>query len=135
MNNSSSHTADLPFISHLIELRNRLMRIVIFIACIALPLSIYANEIYALLAQPLMAHLPQNSTMIATNVTSPFMTPFKLSLVTAVFISMPFVLYQFWGFLAPHFIAMNSALFFHCSLQVRFYFTVVWRLPILLLRL
>ena len=69
MNNSSSHTADLPFISHLIELRNRLMRIVIFIACIALPLSIYANEIYALLAQPLMAHLPQNSTMIATNVT------------------------------------------------------------------
>jgi sec-independent protein translocase protein TatC len=101
MNNSSSHTADLPFISHLIELRNRLMRIVIFIACIALPLSIYANEIYALLAQPLMAHLPQNSTMIATNVTSPFMTPFKLSLVTAVFISMPFVLYQFWGFLAP----------------------------------
>ncbi len=101
MNNSSSHTADLPFISHLIELRNRLMRIVIFFACIALPLSIYANEIYALLAQPLMAHLPQNSTMIATNVTSPFMTPFKLSLVTAVFISMPFVLYQFWGFLAP----------------------------------
>jgi sec-independent protein translocase protein TatC len=101
MNNSSSYTADLPFISHLIELRNRLIHIVIFIACIALPLSIYANDIYALLAQPLMAHLPQNSSMIATNVTSPFMTPFKLSLVTSIFISMPFVLYQFWGFLAP----------------------------------
>ncbi len=99
MNKSSS--AELPFIAHLIELRNRLLHIVLCIAFLALPLSIYANDIYALLAQPLMAHLPQNSTMIATNVTSPFMTPFKLSLLTAVFLSVPFILYQFWGFLAP----------------------------------
>ena len=93
MNKSS---AELPFIAHLIELRNRLLHIVLCIAFLALPLSMYANDIYAL-----MAHLPQNSTMIATNVTSPFMTPFKLSLLTAVFLSVPFILYQFWGFLAP----------------------------------
>jgi sec-independent protein translocase protein TatC len=99
MNKSSS--AELPFIAHLIELRNRLLHIVLCIAFLALPLSIYANDIYGLLAQPLMAHLPQNSTMIATNVTSPFMTPFKLSFLTAVFLSVPFILYQFWGFLAP----------------------------------
>ncbi len=95
------YTAELPFIAHLIELRNRLLHIVLCIAFLALPLSMYANDIYALMAQPLMAHLPQNSSMIATNVTSPFMTPFKLSLVTAVFLSVPFILYQIWGFLAP----------------------------------
>lgn len=96
-----NYTAELPFIAHLIELRNRLLHIVLCIAFLALPLSMYANDIYALMAQPLMAHLPLNSSMIATNVTSPFMTPFKLSLVTAVFLSVPFILYQFWGFLAP----------------------------------
>lgn len=101
MNKSNFSTADLPFLAHLIELRNRLMRCVLCIAFFALPLSVYSNEIYAQLAQPLMAHLPQNSSMIATNVTSPFMTPFKLSLVTAVFLSVPFILGQFWGFLAP----------------------------------
>ena len=98
---NKSNSAELPFIAHLIELRNRLLHVVLCIAFLALPLSMYANDIYALMAQPLMAHLPQNSSMIATNVTSPFMTPFKLSLVTAVFLSVPFILYQFWEFLAP----------------------------------
>ncbi len=98
---NKTYTADLPFITHLIEFRNRLLRMVLCVVFVALPLSMYANDIYGLLAQPLMVHLPQNSTMIATNVTSPFMTPFKLSFVTAVFISVPFILYQFWGFLAP----------------------------------
>lgn len=101
MSNPNFSTTDLPFLAHLIELRNRLLRCVLCIAFFALPLSVYSNDIYALLAQPLMAHLPQNSSMIATNVTSPFMTPFKLSLLTAVFLSVPFILGQFWGFLAP----------------------------------
>jgi sec-independent protein translocase protein TatC len=100
MNNSHS-SEDLPFIAHLVELRNRLLRIVLCIVIIALPMSIYANDIYTILAKPLLAHLPQHSTMIATNVTSPFMTPFKLSLVTAVFISVPYILAQIWGFVAP----------------------------------
>jgi sec-independent protein translocase protein TatC len=101
MSNPNFSTADLPFLSHLIELRNRLLRMVLCVLFFVLPLSIYSNEIYALLAQPLMAHLPQNSSMIATNVTSPFMTPFKLSFLTAVFLSVPYILGQFWGFLAP----------------------------------
>jgi sec-independent protein translocase protein TatC len=101
MDKANSTTAELPFITHLVELRNRLLHIVLCIVFLALPLSMYANDIYSIIAQPLMVHLPQNSTMIATNVTSPFMTPFKLSMLTAVFLSVPFILYQFWGFLAP----------------------------------
>lgn len=101
MSQPNFSSTDLPFLAHLIELRNRLLRCVLCIAFFALPLSVYSNEIYALLAKPLMAHLPQNSSMIATNVTSPFMTPFKLSLLTAVFLSVPFILGQFWSFLAP----------------------------------
>ncbi len=128
---NKTHSADLPFIAHLIELRNRLLHIVLCIVAIALPLSIYANDIYGLLAQPLIAHLPQNSTMIATNVTSPFMTPFKLSLLTAVFLSVPFILYQFWGFLSPALykneqraifpILIASTILFYCGVAFAYF--------------
>jgi len=90
-----------PFISHLIELRNRLLRIVFFVLAVFLGLALYANEIYSLLAGPLLEHMPKNSTMIAIDVASPFFTPFKLALVAAIFISVPFILYQFWAFVAP----------------------------------
>ena len=93
--------AALPFISHLIELRTRLLKIVVFVIAVFLALSAYANEIYSFLAGPLMKHMPQNSTMIAIDVASPFFTPFKLALVVAVFISVPVILYQFWAFVAP----------------------------------
>lgn len=90
-----------PFISHLIELRNRLLRSVLCVLIVFLGLASYANEIYSLLAGPLLQHMPKNSTMIAIDVASPFFTPFKLVLVVAVFISVPFILYQFWAFVAP----------------------------------
>ncbi len=93
--------AALPFISHLIELRTRLLKIVVFVIAVFLALSAYANEIYSFLAGPLRKHMPQNSTMIAIDVASPFFTPFKLALVVAVFISVPVILYQFWAFVAP----------------------------------
>lgn len=93
--------AALPFMSHLIELRTRLLKIVVFVIAVFLALSAYANEIYSFLAGPLMKHMPQNSTMIAIDVASPFFTPFKLALVVAVFISVPVILYQFWAFVAP----------------------------------
>lgn len=92
---------ELPFLSHLIELRDRLLRAVVFILVIFLCLFSFANEIYHQLAAPLLASLPQGSTMIATGVASPFLTPFKLSLVLSVFIAMPYLLYQLWGFIAP----------------------------------
>lgn len=90
-----------PLIEHLIELRSRLMRSVISIFVIFLGLYPFANEIYTFVAQPLMALLPEGSQMIATEVASPFLAPFKLTLVVAVFIAIPYVLHQAWSFVAP----------------------------------
>lgn len=90
-----------PLIEHLIELRSRLMRAVIVILVIFLGLYSFANDIYTFVAEPLMALLPEGSQMIATEVASPFLAPFKLTLVVAVFIAIPFVLHQAWAFIAP----------------------------------
>ena len=83
-----------PFISHLIELRNRLLRIVLVVLVVFLGMTPFANEIYTYLAGPLLQHMPENSSMIAIDVASPFLTPFKLVLVAAVFISIPMIFYQ-----------------------------------------
>ena len=101
MSQNKSEEAEQPFISHLIELRNRLLKVILCVLVVFLGLAVYANQIYSILAGPLMKHMPQNSTMIAIDVASPFFTPFKLALVVAVFISVPFILYQFWAFVAP----------------------------------
>lgn len=93
--------SEQTFISHLIELRNRLLRIILCVLLVFLGLTTYANQIYSLVADPLMKHMPEHSTMIAIDVASPFLTPFKLALVVAVFISIPVILYQFWAFVAP----------------------------------
>lgn len=91
----------MPFLSHLIELRSRLMRIVVTVLVIFAGLASYSNEIYSYLSVPLLKYLPENSTMIAIDVASPFFTPFKLSLVCAGFIAVPVILYQVWAFVAP----------------------------------
>ncbi len=98
---SSLENAGQSFISHLIEMRNRLLRVVLTVLVVFLGLAPFANEIYTYLAGPLMQHMPENSTMVAIDVASPFFTPFKLALVTAAFISAPVILYQFWAFVAP----------------------------------
>ena len=90
-----------PFVKHLIELRDRLLRVVLVIALIFLGLFPFANDLYHFLAEPLLRHMPAGTSMIATEVASPFLTPFKLSLVTAMFIAVPFILYQAWAFIAP----------------------------------
>lgn len=90
-----------PFVSHLLELRDRLLRAVAVVALFFLGLFPFANDIYIWVASPLMAHLPEGTSMIATEVASPFLTPFKLSLVASVFLAMPFILYQLWAFIAP----------------------------------
>ena len=97
----NNETAEQPFISHLIELRNRLLRIVVFVLVIFLCLAPFANQIYEYLADPLLKYMPDNSQMIAIDVVSPFFTPFKLALVASIFISAPFILYQMWAFVAP----------------------------------
>jgi sec-independent protein translocase protein TatC len=101
MTNLSDPGVESSFISHLIELRNRLLRVVVCVLLVFLATASFANEIYSYLAEPLLHHMPKNSSMIAIDVASPFFTPFKLAFVVAVFISIPFILYQFWGFVAP----------------------------------
>jgi sec-independent protein translocase protein TatC len=88
-------------ISHLIELRERLLKAVAAILIVLVVLLPFANKLYAWLALPLIAHLPQGGTMIATEVISPFLTPIKLAFFVALVIAMPIVLYQLWAFVAP----------------------------------
>lgn len=88
-------------VSHLLELRNRLLRAIITVLAITLVLLPFANDLYHLLARPLMAHLPKTNSMIATEVAAPFLIPFKLTLVTAIALSVPMLLYQIWAFIAP----------------------------------
>lgn len=90
-----------PLINHLIELRTRLLRSVLCVILIFCGLYYFANDIYLVVSEPLRVFLPEGSSMIATDVASPFFTPFKLALMCALFISMPFILYQIWGFIAP----------------------------------
>jgi sec-independent protein translocase protein TatC len=92
---------ELPLIEHLVELRARLLRALLAVLVVFLPLIAFANEIYNAVALPLLAKLPQGSSMIATEVASPFLVPFKLSIFLALFIAMPYVLYQIWAFVAP----------------------------------
>jgi len=105
-NNQDPATPELadteqPFISHLVELRDRLLRIVLVVAVVFLALMPFSNTLFSMLSGPLMAHLPKDSSMIAIEVASPFLIPFKLTLFLALFISIPWVLYQAWSFIAP----------------------------------
>ena len=90
-----------PMIAHLLEMRNRLLQCILVVLFIFLGLFAYSNELYLYMSDPLVANLPLNSSMIATDVTSPFLTPFKLTLVLSIFAAMPFILYQVWAFVAP----------------------------------
>jgi sec-independent protein translocase protein TatC len=93
--------AEGTLLSHLLELRTRFMRAGIAVAVAFVPCAIYANDIFQFLAEPLKAKLPKGGSLIATSVMSPFTTPFKLSFMIALFIAMPVVLGQLWGFVAP----------------------------------
>lgn len=90
-----------PLISHLIELRDRLLRGVVAVLIIAAGLLPFSNDLYHFLAEPLLRHLPESSSMIATEVASPFLTPFKLTLSIAILLAIPVLLYQLWAFIAP----------------------------------
>ncbi|MDX1593257.1 MAG: twin-arginine translocase subunit TatC [Gammaproteobacteria bacterium] len=90
-----------PFLAHLVELRDRLLRSVLAVLVLFLGLFPFANTLYEYVAGPLMAHLPEGSNMIAIDVATPFLTPFKLALVAAIFLAMPYLLYQAWAFIAP----------------------------------
>jgi len=98
MSNSASQET---FISHLIELRDRLLRSVIAVIVIFLGLFHWANDLYTLLAEPLLHALPKGGQLIATEVTAPFLVPIKVTLMAAFLIALPYILYQIWAFIAP----------------------------------
>ena len=92
---------EMPFLEHLLELRDRLLRMVLAVLGGVIVLLPFANSLYSYLAEPLLRHMPAGATMIATEVASPFLAPFKLALVAAVFLAMPVILYLAWAFIAP----------------------------------
>ena len=87
--------------SHLLELRDRLLRAFIAVLIVFAPCAYYANRIFEWLERPLQQELPKGATLIATSITSPFTTPFKLAFIVALLLAMPYVLYQIWAFVAP----------------------------------
>ncbi|MEN5018698.1 Sec-independent protein translocase subunit TatC [Erwinia sp. Eh17-17] len=90
-----------PLISHLIELRKRLLNSIIAVLAIFLCLVYFSNDIYQLVSAPLIKQLPAGASMIATDVASPFFTPIKLTIIVSLFLSVPVILYQVWAFVAP----------------------------------
>lgn len=92
-----------PFVSHLIELRDRIIKAFIAVAVAGVALALYPGpaDLYDLLAQPLVAHLPEGTHLIATSVISPFLVPLKILLMAAFLLALPVVLYQVWMFVAP----------------------------------
>ena len=101
MSEQESIDQPLPLVAHLTELRDKLLRALLAVLIMFICLFPFANDIYTFVSEPLRALLPEGATMIATEVASPFLTPFKLTLVAAVFLAIPYVLYQVWSFIAP----------------------------------
>jgi sec-independent protein translocase protein TatC len=101
MSGEKEELAEGTLISHLLELRTRLMKAFIAVIVVFIPCAIYANELFEALERPLQKELPPGSSLIATSITSTFTTPFKLAFIIALIVAMPVVLYQIWSFVAP----------------------------------
>ena len=99
MSTDSSNQA--PLVAHLIELRNRLLKCVLAILILFIGLYSFANDLYLIVSEPLRLLLPAGSSLIATEVASPFLAPLKLTFAVAVLISVPYTLFQAWSFIAP----------------------------------
>lgn len=100
-NSADDGGAEQGFLSHLVELRDRLLKAVLAVTLMFIVLFPFSDEIYSTLASPLLKHMPEGSSMIAIDVASPFLIPFKLVLMLAVFLAVPVILYQLWSFVAP----------------------------------
>lgn len=98
---SEEKLAEGTLISHLLELRDRLIKALIGVGIAFVPCMFYSNDIFSYVSQPLQAKLPPGTHLIATSVMSPFTTPFKLSFCVAAFLAMPWIIYQLWAFVAP----------------------------------
>ncbi|MFB9137322.1 twin-arginine translocase subunit TatC [Vibrio olivae] len=120
-----------PLISHLLELRNRLLKAILAVLVVFVGLVYFSNHIYEFVSKPLVDKLPEGATMIATDVASPFFTPLKLTLIASVFVAVPFILYQVWAFVAPGLykherrlimpLMFSSSLLFYCGVAFAYY--------------
>ncbi len=120
-----------PLISHLIELRNRLLKAIASVLVIFLGLVWFSGQIYEFISAPLIERLPEGATMIATDVAAPFFTPLKLTLVASIILAVPLVLYQIWAFVAPGLykherrliapLLFSSSLLFYCGVAFAYY--------------
>lgn len=129
--NQPEHDQDMPLVNHLIELRDRLLKTLLCVLIIFCGLFYFANDIYSYVSAPLHQLLPENSTMIATEVASPFLTPFKLTFFLSLFAAMPMVLFQFWAFISPALyrrerllalpILISSILLFYAGMAFAYY--------------
>jgi sec-independent protein translocase protein TatC len=119
------------FMSHLIELRDRLLRCVLALLLVFICLFPWARDLYALLAQPMIASMPQGGRLIATEVTAPFFVPVKVTMMAAFVIALPYLLYQIWAFVAPGLylherklvapLVVTSTLLFLCGMAFAYY--------------
>ncbi|ABL02066.1 Sec-independent protein translocase, TatC subunit [Candidatus Ruthia magnifica str. Cm (Calyptogena magnifica)] len=122
---------EMTFVQHLVELRNILLHSIIAILIIFIGIFPFANEIYSFIAAPIINVLPENTNIIAINVISPFLTPLKMSLIIAVYVAMPYLLYQIWSFVAPALykhekqmilpLVVSSTILFYTGLLFSFY--------------
>lgn len=101
MSRSGEELKEQPLVEHLLELRTRLLRAVLGVLLVFALLAPFANPLFTWLSGPLMAHLPEGGSLIATEVAAPFLTPFKLTLMLALALALPWVLFQLWAFVAP----------------------------------
>jgi sec-independent protein translocase protein TatC len=101
MTDPNAPEQEATLIDHLLELRSRVLRAMLAVGVVLIVLAPFARTLYSWLAEPLARHLPEGSSMIAIDVASPFLAPFKLVLILALLLAMPVVIYQFWAFVAP----------------------------------
>jgi sec-independent protein translocase protein TatC len=131
LNSPDSTSQEQPLVTHLIELRDRLLRMVVAVLVVFVFLYPSANDIYSAIAGPMRDALPEGSSMISTKPVDPFLIPFKLSLQLAIFIAIPYILSQFWGFVAPGLyrhekrmvvpLLVSSTLLFYCGMAFAYF--------------
>lgn len=127
----STQEESQPLISHLIELRDRLLKAIVAVMVVFVCLVWFSGDIYEFVSAPLIDRLPEGASMIATDVASPFFTPLKLTLISSVFIAVPFILYQVWAFVAPGLymhekrlimpLLFSSSLLFYCGVAFAYF--------------
>ncbi|MBJ7551438.1 twin-arginine translocase subunit TatC [Marinomonas ostreistagni] len=128
---SHEEPTQAPLVTHLIELRNRLLKSVLVVLIIFAGLYSLANELYLFISEPLRALLPEGSSLIATEVASPFLAPLKLTFALAVLVGIPYILYQAWSFIAPALykeektvaipLLISSVILFYCGIAFAYF--------------